>query len=435
MVPALVNSSHTASVDTSFSVLQGPGGVQVHLASTDKYRSVSVHWVTEATAGANRAAWAILPDLLTRGTAAYPELSQLAARCEELYCLDLLASVSGHGPHQVLRFGFETVGNRQVDSESLFAEAVELAADCLHSPPLEQGSFRGDHLAQEQLNLVRAIESLSDDKGLLAYRRMVEAMHKGTPLARHSWGTVEEAQALDAALVHEAWDGLRHTAPARLLIIGDVDERAALSAAEHLAGGSDHGEPTVVRPPAARPPREEVQELKDVEALAQSKLVMGYALPPEVLDGPAAMLFATAFGGGAHSRLFKRVREADGLAYGCGSSMLVSSGTLVVQAGVDGDAVDRVRDAVAEELARLVEDGLDEAEFALTRNAHLRRLRQLSDAPRELLSFRQHGLASARTFELEEALETTANCKPEDIVDVARAAVLDTVYVLEGRDS
>lgn len=432
MVPALVNSSHTASVDTSFSVLPGPGGIQVHLASTDKYRSVSVHWVVEATEGANRAAWAILPDLLTRGTAAFPDLSQLAARCEELYCLDLLASVSGHGPTQILRFGFETVADSQVGGESLFAQAVELAADCLHRPPLIEGCFRGDHLAQEQLNLVRAIESLSDDKGLLAYRRMVEAMHKGTALARHSWGTVEEARALDEALVHEAWDELRHRAPGRLLIIGDVDERAALQAAEHLTGGAGHGQPTVVTPPAARPPRA-VQELRDVEALAQSKLVMGYRLPPEVLAGPAAMLFATAFGGGAHSRLFKRVREADGLAYGCGASMLVSSGTLVVQAGVDGDAVDRVREAVTEELARLVEDGLDEAEFALTRDAQLRRLRQLSDAPRELLSFRQHGLASGRVFELDEALQTTAQCQPEDIVDVARAAVLDTVYVLEGR--
>lgn len=434
MVRALVNSSSTAFVDQPFSVLQGPGGVQIQLASTDKYRSVALHWVAEAPAGAQRASWALLPDLLTRGNASCPELSQLAARCEELYCTELLASVTAHGPTQVLRFGFETVANSQVGGRGLFAEAVALAAECLHSPALVEGRLRPDHLAQEQLNLVRAIESMADDKGLLAYRRMVEAMHAGSELARHSWGSAEEARALDEGLVHGAWDELRDLSPARLLIIGDVDESAALQAAEQLAGGTGHGEPTISSPPPARGPRA-VQELKDVEELSQSKLVMGYRLPPEVLAGPAAQLFATAFGGASHSRLFKRVREADGLAYSCGASMLIDSGTLVIQAGVDAAAIERVREAVAEELSRFVDDGLDEAEFELTRRAQLRRLRQLADAPRGLLGFRLHGLSSGRTHDLQEALEQTARCQVDEIVAVARAAVLDTVYILEGRGS
>jgi predicted Zn-dependent peptidase len=433
MVRAALNSSSTAA-DQSFTVLQGPGGVQIHLASTDKYRSVSLHWVVESPAGAPRAAWAVLPDLLTRGTESCPQLAQLAARCEELYCTDLLASVTAHGPTQMLKLGIETVADSQVGGRALFSETVELLAECLHRPALVDGCFRPDHLAQEQLNLVRAIESLTDDKGLLAYRRMVEAMHAGSELARHSWGTAAEARALDEPQVHAVWDEMRVRAPARLLIIGDVDEAAALDAAERLAAGAEHGEPGTVQPPADPGPRE-LKQLSDVEDLAQSKLVMGFRLPPEILPGPAPSLFATAFGGGSHSRLFKRVREAEGLAYSCGASVLVNSGTLVVQAGVDADALERVRVAVGEELQRLADDGIDEDEFELSRRAQLRRLRQLADAPRDLLAFRLQGLTSGRVFDLEPAIESTQNCSPDDIVAVARAAVLDTVYALEGRPS
>jgi len=433
MVRAPVNSSRTAA-DQSFVVLEGPGSVQVHLASTDKYRSVTLHWVVESPAGAQRASWAVLPDLLTRGTESYPELSQMAARCEELYCTDLLASVTANGPTQILKLGIETVADSQVGGRALFSESVDLLAECLHRPPLLDGCFRSDQLGQEQLNLVRAIDSLSDDKALLAYRRMVEAMHAGSELARHSWGTADEARALDEPLVHGAWDALRDTAPARLMIIGDIDEDAALGAAERLASGTDHGVPTTVAPPPGRG-QGDLRELSDVEDLAQSKLVLGYRLPPEVLPGPAPALFATAFGGGSHSRLFKRVREAEGLAYGCGATVLVNSGTLVVQAGVDADAIDRVRDAVAEELQKLADDGIGEAEFELSRRAHLRRLHQLADAPQDLLGFRLHGLSSGRVYELEPAIEATERCTPGDVEAVARAAVLDTVYALEGRPS
>jgi predicted Zn-dependent peptidase len=153
------------------------------------------------------------------------------------------------------------------------------------------------------------------------------------------------------------------------------------------------------------------------------------------LSTAAATLFGVVFGGGAHSRLFKRVREAEGLAYSCGSSVLVDSGTLTVQAGVDGKVAGRVEELVGEELSRLAEDGLPEDELEISRRAQLRRLENLGDDPGSVCGFRLAALLSGRRFVVAEAMDTVRAVTRDDIVAVAGAVSLDSVFLLEGRGS
>lgn len=414
-----------------FQVLPGPGGVEVHLCRAPRFRSVVLHWIVEGPLEGNRAAWSILPDLLTRGTASQPGLAAMAARCEELYGADLLAAVTAHGPTQVLRLGFETVADRYAGGRPLFDEAVALLAECLHDPPLEDGRLRADHLEQERTNLARAIAGLGDDKGLLAYRRMVETLHGGTPFARHSWGTLEEVAALDEPQVRAAWQAQTSTAPSRLLVLGDVTPDQAVAAAERLAGGAGHA-PCAT--PSGPPPLRErpVQRPRDRETLAQSKLVLGFRVPAELLGGGAPELFATVLGGGSHSRLFKQVREAEGLAYGVDAALSRDSGTLVVQAGIDGERAERVEQVVLEQLASLADEGPSEEECALSRRLLRRRLLALGDSPRGLLSYRLRALMGGRPLDPERSLAELERATPDQLGALARAARLDTVYLLEG---
>jgi predicted Zn-dependent peptidase len=414
-----------------FEVLQGDQGVSVHLMRTDKYKTVLLRWIVEAPLDEDRAARAILPDLLTRATASCPGLAEMAARCEELYNTDLVASVTAHGPLQLLRFGFDTISDRHAGGRALFAEAVELLAEVLHQPPLTDGAFRADHLEQERTNLVRAIEGLTDDKHLYAYRHMIEAMHAGTPRALHSWGAAEQAAAVDQPAVHREWTQLVTRAPVRMLVVGDVTPEQAVAAADTLAG-SDHGAPTApLIPPAlaAHAPN----ELVETQRLAQSKLAMGFRMRPDQSLTPAASLFGTVFGGDAHSRLFKRVREAESLAYGCSASVSGQNATLVVQAGVDADAAPRVRELVQEELERLASDGVSAEELELSRRAQERRLTDLLDAPRGVCAFRHGALLDGRPHEVEQALADLRAVQPEDVAAIAAACELDTVFLLEGR--
>ncbi len=407
------------------------GGVEVHLQQTTRFKTVHLHWLVEAPLDQGRTARALLPDLITRGTASYPELSALSARCEELYNTELLAAVTAHGSRQLLRFGVETIADRHSFDGPLFSRVTALLEEVLHRPPLVDERFRKEHVLQEQTNLARAIESLADDKPLHTYRRLMETMHEGTHYARHSWGSAEEARALTEADIHEAWDHVRTQAPVRLMIVGDVSPEQAFETAARLSGvetRSAPGEPVPIPDPPERP----VREVEEAQPLAQSRLAMGFRLPPKRLSGAACKLASLVLGGGSHSRLFKRVREAESLAYGCGSSAVLDSGTLVVQAGVDHENVDRVRELVCEELETLARDGVSEEEFSLSVRAQKRRLRALADSPAATMGFRLTGLMSGRATSAEEALEQLFAVTPEDVAAVAAECVLDSVFVLRG---
>ena len=141
----------------------------------------------------------------------------------------------------------------------------------------------------------------------------------------------------------------------------------------------------------------------------------------------------TVFGGDSHSRLFKRVREAESLAYGCSASVSGQNATLVVQAGVDAAVGSRVIELVQEELARLASDGVSAEELALSRRAQERRLIDLLDAPRGQCAFRHAALLDGRPHEVEQALAELRAVEPEDVARVAAGCELDTVFLLEGR--
>ncbi|MHC5210039.1 MAG: M16 family metallopeptidase [Planctomycetota bacterium] len=433
MVRAPVPAATSTAADP-FLVIEAPGGVELHLLQTDRFKTVVLQWVVEHALDEERAARALLPDLLTRGTRCSPGLAEMAARQEELYAADLQAAVTAQGTTQLLRMGVSVVSDRFAEGRGLFSEAVSLFAEVLHDPPLVDGRFRPDHLAQERENLVRAIDGLTDDKALYAYRRMVETMHEGTPRALHSWGDLASARALDEPSVRRAWADVTAVAPVRMFVVGDITPAAATEAATRLGRVSTRSRPSKPMPPAPWIERP-VRERREQQPLAQSKLVMGFRVRPELLPGSAAPLFGMVFGGDSHSRLFKRVREAEGLAYGCSAHVAVDHGMLVVQAGIDAGAASRVQQIVLEELERLAAKPPPPEELELSRRALQRHLADLADAPRAHCAFRLGALLAGRPHVVEDAVAGVREVRPEDISAVAAGCRLDTVFLLEGSPS
>src|SRR6185436_9938335 len=88
--PAIVPSPVPQALSSAdpFQVLGAPGGVEIHLLATSRFRTTVVQWIAEAPLDGARAARALLPDLLTRGTRRSPGLAAMAARCEELFAAE-----------------------------------------------------------------------------------------------------------------------------------------------------------------------------------------------------------------------------------------------------------------------------------------------------------------------------------------------------------
>lgn len=416
-----------------YETITTPEGVEVHLQRTDKYKTTLFQWNVEAPMDDRVTDRALLSDLLTRGTRRSPGMAEMAARCEEMFATEIVSNAYRLGDRQVVTFGFEAIADRYADGgrRGLFDECVGLLDEVLSDPPLDGDAFRADHFEQERSNLVRAIEGLDDDKGAYAFRRLMAVHLPGTPWSRHAWGTVDEARALDEPHVRETWRDLTASQPVRMFVVGDVSADQAVAAARRLAGPHVRPRPVTSTTPPPIVARDVVVE-RERQPLSQSKLALGFRIAPERLASAAAPMFAMAFGGGSHSRLFKTVREEHSLAYSAYAGVLVDAGSLIVQAGVDAANAEKARGIVVEELERFARDGIDEEELELSRRAQRRRLEALRDAPGSHCNFRHAALVQGRPHDLDRALARIDSVTPDDVVAVAADTHLDAEFLLEG---
>jgi predicted Zn-dependent peptidase len=135
---------------------------------------------------------------------------------------------------------------------------------------------------------------------------------------------------------------------------------------EVIPHASGEAAPFVPPPPQPQPPSQSVIH-RDSH---QSHIVLGSTtIPVRDPSRPAFLVVSTLFGSGMSSRLFQRVREEMGLAYAVYGyqSMYSDVGLHGVYVGTAPETAQKARDAVMDEMKRLVDHGVGEDELMLGR--------------------------------------------------------------------
>ena len=164
-----------------------------------------------------------------------------------------------------------------------------------------------------------------------------------------------------------------------LTVAGDVDEDEVAAVADSrfdaIAGASVPPAP-VAAPSGLAARRRRIK----TTARDQAHLLMGHLTVPRAhSDVPALEVASVVLGSGAGltGRIPGRIREREGLAYSAFASAVLGAsldpGRLLVHVGTSMETVGRAETAVREEIARLIESGLDPAEFEDARTYLLRR--------------------------------------------------------------
>jgi zinc protease len=137
---------------------------------------------------------------------------------------------------------------------------------------------------------------------------------------------------------------------------------------------------------------------------------MSLALSDTDPDYAALEVANFLFGGGTlSSRLGNRVRQKEGLSYGVRSEFnadsLDKAGTFMMYAICNPANVEKVDKAIAEELDKLLKDGVAAAELAEAKKAYLEQLKVQRSSDRALASALADGLHAGRTFAYHAELE------------------------------
>lgn len=332
-------------------------GVHFAAAHTESFKNaaVTVSFVLPLSAE-TASGYSLLSNLISLSTAKHPTMRDFCIRKDEIYALSLDAYVQRRAGEMLL---FTAEMNLLSDSYALEGDkilepAAELLGEMLFRPLLtEEGLFPPESIETEKRTLIEELDSVIENKPGYAAKRAREIMCAGEPFAAAVGGERERVAALTAQELAVLYRNMLAEAPVIITYAGDADTATAEKCLlAHLPFAPRTGE----LPPVTLHPRaENLKTVFEKAETEQTVLVLGLSAAPAKTARERAVLsvFDEMLGGGTSSRLFRNVRERDGLCYYCNSYPYAGKNVIFVTAGVDAGCTEKARTAIYAELAAI----------------------------------------------------------------------------------
>ncbi|WP_272975943.1 M16 family metallopeptidase [Deinococcus geothermalis] len=350
------------------------------------------------TAQRGKDAAAFIAPLLTRGSEGLTR-QQLSDRLEALRTqLDLDGDATG------LTVRVST------DRQNL-PEVLTLLRRVLRQPTFPQAEF--DELKKTTLDTLEASRSDPQAVASLALSRaFMPAGAKPGDLVYVP--TLDESLADTRAVTREqVRDYYRQVwglGRAQVAVVGDFDPQTIRGALPELLGGFRSGVTyrRVVLPLTTPQAQDLVLNVPD-KANAVYLARLNFPLRDDHPDYPALLVAMRAFGSGTDTRLFQRLRQQEGLSYGVGGTVNVSSedeqGRYFSYAIFNPAVSAKVAAAMREELVRAREQGFSPQEIETAKSALLQEARLARSEDASLASSLANQLYLGRTYAFQATLE------------------------------
>ena len=187
-----------------------------------------------AAASAN----ALLPAVLSRGTARCPDMESLSAAMDTLYGTTVDSIVRKKGERQCIGFAASFIDDAFTPhGEKLLEPVAQLTGEMLLDPVTRDGRFLTEYVDSEKANLIDSIRALRNDKRDWADIRLMQEMCAAEPYSVLRLGDEASAAALDAETLY------RHERA--LLVSSGVEQKDYDRAMEEIARQLDavqHGQ-------------------------------------------------------------------------------------------------------------------------------------------------------------------------------------------------
>ena len=237
-----------------------------------------------------------------------------------------------------------------------------LLADILMNP-----KFDPKEVARVRDELVGSLQSEKDEPSIIATKAFNELVFKGHPYRRPANGDEKTVTKLSRQDLVEFHDKFYRPNRAIMAIVGDLREAEALALVKKHFGGWTPQELPLPAFPAPEPLPEPTLKLIDKD-LTQATLVLGHV----GIDRRNPDFYAVAVmnyilgGGGFSSRLVRRIRDEQGLAYDVGSvfEANVMPGSFAVHVQTRNAAANQVLASVFQELKRIRTEPVGDQELA-----------------------------------------------------------------------
>ena len=374
---------------------------------------------------------ALLPAVLRRGTAQYPNMGALGAELDRLYGAEVDYTVRKKGECQCVGFVASFIDDAFTPGgEKLLEPAAALLGQVMTDPVRKDGCFLPEYVDSERTNLADAIRSILNDKRDYADLRLLQEMCAGEPYGVSRFGDEKSAGGLTEEQVRKAYSALLASAPLELFYCGSAARGRVETALRAVLSGLPRRSSAAVPATVRHAARTEPKRITDVMDVTQGKLGMGFTCGSE--DFSALMLGNTLFGGSSNSKLFMNVREKLSLCYYASSLFHRQKGMITVSSGIEFQNFQRAYDEILAQLKAVQAGKLEEWELTGARSTLCNAYATIGDSQGKLENFWLGQTATGQNDTPESLAADVRAVTPERICEAMKSVSLDTVYFLKG---
>lgn len=394
-----------------------PGGMKLALLpkKTRGSRVVAtfnLHWGDEASKMNRATACSMTSAMLSRGTRQYTREQLRDALDRSKVHLDMSAE----------GVAFETIGGN-------LSDALKLVAEMFRNPTFPEKEFE-----QLKLAILSSIENQRSEPAAQAGIQIERHLMPFTPAHWLYTPTIEERieriNQLTLDEVKRCHRDFYGSSDAELSIVGDFDPKIVTDVVQKLFGDWNSPKPyqRISTPYQVIPAIDINLETPD-KANAVYQAGMNFKMRDDHSDYPALVLGNYLLGGSADSRLWRRIREQEGLSYNVASSLIASAfeerGEFKIFAIYAPQNRSRVEKAMGEELERVLKEGFSAEEVELAKTGYLEARRIARGQDKALVERLVNYLHRNRTMEWDIAFEKNIAALTPDMILNAMRQYLD----------
>ena len=406
--------------------------VRLCAVNTDKFKTCRINVTMAMPLDGNVSARALVPFMLQRRCAEYPDFTAFNRAKDELYGATISAGVTKSGEAQVINFGLTAIDDRfALDGEEIGLKCAGLLTKLIFEPLTENGSFPPDIIEQEKRLLKEAIENEKNDKRRYAFTRCESVMFEDEAYSTNCLGTAEEAQSLTPDTVYAAWQDLLKRANVQITLVGSMNVQPVADMLRKKFNSIER-DPVEIKTKFIN----SVSEPKYVSeemTIKQGKLVIGMRTGMKnENDSAAAMRVAVdIFGGGPYSKLFSVVREKMSLCYYCSAAFFRAKGIVMVQSGIEDANEEKAREAILAQLNEVANGDFTDETLSFSVKALSDAVLGNNDTPETLAAWYSAQLLSEKLRTPEEYAGEIESVTKQQVVNAAKTIIPDTVFMLK----
>lgn len=320
-------------------------------------------------------------------------------------------------------FGFEG----KMPSSS-FEEGFKLLFAVAYRP-----AMRSEDFTIVKRNLVSSIRAREENIELYSLDMVRKEVFYGSPMAYSQFGEEKSLSSISYENVRE-WYGERIGMDGSLIIaIGDVNPDSLMSILESVDFNDSRRKKPAKRAPLHSQEQHIIEEKREI---GECVVALGMRIPGRNSNDFYPLVLIAEALNGAGGRLWKRLREIEGLSYFFRAGLIASKdeGLFYIMATGERGKSDELRMVLLDELRNLKENGLSSEELesikTFIRGEYAYYLESSENKLEELARNHFSGLGIG---ELENFLLKIERLNTEDLTEVARKYLKDIrIFILEG---